>query len=59
MNTSIHSYIVLAYTDKENVSLNVGFWYMANATGRLIGTLLSVVLFMLGANASIGMQLCL
>ena len=52
-------YMVLAYTDKENVSLNVGFYYMANAAGRLIGTLLSGVLFMLGANASIGMQLCL
>ena len=51
--------MVLAYTDKENVSLNVGFYYMANAAGRLIGTLLSGVLFMLGANAAIGMQLCL
>jgi len=59
MNSSIHSYMVLAYTDKENVSLNVGFYYMANAAGRLIGTLLSGVLFMLGTNASIGMQLCL
>ena len=39
MNSSIHSYMVLAYTDKENVSLNVGFYYMANAAGRLIGTL--------------------
>ena len=48
--------MVLAYTDKENVSLNVGFYYMANAAGRLIGTLLSGVLFMLGANASIGMN---
>ncbi len=59
MNSSIHSYMVLAYTDKENVSLNVGFYYMANAAGRLIGTLLSGVLFMLGSNASIGMQVCL
>ena len=59
MHSSIHSYMVLAYTDKENVSLNVGFYYMANAAGRLIGTLLSGVLFMLGSNASIGMQLCL
>ena len=51
--------MVLAYTDEGNVSLNVGFYYMANAAGRVIGTLLSGVLFMLGANASIGMQLCL
>ena len=34
MNSSIHSYMVLAYTDQENVSLNVGFYYMANAAGR-------------------------
>ena len=51
--------MILAYTDKQNVSLNVGFYYMANAAGRLIGTLLSGVLFMLGTNESIGMQLCL
>ena len=65
MNSSIHSYMVLAYTDKENVSLNVGFYYMANAAGRLIGTLLSGVLFMLGAmpllecNYVYGVQACL
>ena len=34
MNSSIHSYMVLAYTDAESVSLNVGFYYMANAPGR-------------------------
>ncbi len=49
--------MVLTYTDKENVIQIVGFYYMANAAGRPIGTLLSGVLFMLGANASIGMQL--
>ena len=59
MNSSIHSYMVLAYTDAESVSLHVGFYYMANAAGRLLGTLLSGALFMLGENATIGMQLCL
>ena len=59
MNSSIHSYMVLAYTDADSVSLNVGFYYMANAAGRLLGTLLSGALFMLGENATIGMQLCL
>jgi predicted MFS family arabinose efflux permease len=54
MNSSIHSYMVLAYTDAESVSLNVGFYYMANAAGRLLGTLLSGALFLLG-----GMQACL
>ena len=54
MNSSIHSYMVLSYTDAENVSLNVGFYYMANAAGRLTGTLLSGALFLLG-----GMEACL
>ena len=59
MNSSVHSYMVLAYTDADTVSLNVGFYYMANAAGRLLGTLLSGALFVLGENASLGMQLCL
>ena len=54
MNSSIHSYMVLAYTDADSVSLNVGFYYMANAAGRLIGTLLSGALFLWG-----GLQACL
>ena len=54
MNSSIHSYMVLSYTDSENVSLNVGFYYMANAAGRLTGTLLSGAIFLVG-----GMQACL
>ena len=59
MNSSIHSYLVLAYTDAESVSLNVGFYYMANAAGRLVGTLLSGAVFMLGRSAAAGMQACL
>ena len=59
MNSSIHSYMVLAYTDTENVSLNVGFYYMANAAGRLAGTLLSGAVFMLGRTEVVGMQACL
>ena len=48
MNSSIHSYLVLAYSEREAVSLNVGFYYMANATGRLLGTLLSGAVFLWG-----------
>ncbi len=59
MNSSTHSYMILAYSDNEKVSLNVGFYYMANAAGRLIGTLLSGLLFMIGKNANIGLQYCL
>jgi MFS family permease len=36
---------VLAYTDEDSVALNVGFYYMANAGGRLLGTLLSGLIF--------------
>ena len=59
MNSSIHSYMVLAYTDAESVSLNVGFYYMANAAGRLVGTLLSGAVFLIGGTPSSGMQACL
>lgn len=45
LNSAVHSYLVLAYSEAEHVSLSVGFYYMANASGRLIGTLLSGVLY--------------
>lgn len=45
INSAVHSYLVLAYTDEDSVALNVGFYYMANACGRLLGTLLSGVMF--------------
>lgn len=45
LNSSVHSYLVLAYADADRVSQSVGFYYMANACGRLLGTLLSGVLY--------------
>lgn len=45
VNSIIHSYLVLAYSDGEKVSTDVGFYYMANACGRLVGTLLSGWIF--------------
>ncbi|MCW8955506.1 MAG: organoarsenical effux MFS transporter ArsJ [Gammaproteobacteria bacterium] len=41
VNSSVHSYLILAYSERDHVAINVGFYYMANAMGRLIGTLLS------------------
>lgn len=41
VNSSLHSYLIVSYAGKEGVSLDVGFYYMANAMGRLIGTVLS------------------
>jgi MFS family permease len=45
VNSSIHSYLIVAYSDKDKVSMTVGFYYMSNALGRLFGTLLSGFLF--------------
>ncbi len=46
-NSAVHSYLVLAYTEDDNVALNVGFYYMANSGGRLAGTVLSGLIFQL------------
>jgi hypothetical protein len=48
VNSSVHSYLILAYSDGDKVAMNVGFYYMANAGGRLAGTLLSGLLFQIG-----------
>ncbi|GAB3514924.1 organoarsenical effux MFS transporter ArsJ [Photobacterium alginatilyticum] len=41
VNSSLHSYLIVSYAKDDGVSLDVGFYYMANAMGRLIGTILS------------------
>ena len=45
LNSAVHSYLILAYTDSDKVAMNVGFYYMANACGRLLGTVLSGLLY--------------
>jgi hypothetical protein len=45
INSAVHSYLILAYSEDDEVATNVGFYYMANAGGRLLGTLLSGVIF--------------
>lgn len=54
INSSVHSYLILAFSKDERVSQDVGFYYMANAAGRLSGTLLSGVSYQFG-----GLPLCL
>jgi len=54
VNSSVHSYLILAFTRSERVTMDVGFYYMSNAAGRLVGTLLSGVSYQLG-----GLPLCL
>lgn len=45
INSSLHSYLIVSYATEDGVSLDVGFYYMANAMGRLIGTVLSGWIF--------------
>ncbi|MCH2161370.1 MAG: organoarsenical effux MFS transporter ArsJ [Phycisphaerales bacterium] len=54
VNSSLHSYLILAYTKNTDVALDVGFYYSANAAGRLTGTLLSGAAYMYG-----GLSACL
>ena len=48
MNSALHSFLVLAYADDDEVAMDVGFYYAANAVGRFVGTLASGLLFVLG-----------
>ena len=48
VNSALHSYLILAFTHSERVTMDVGFYYMANATGRLIGTVLSGLTYQVG-----------
>ena len=54
INSSVHSYLILAYGSAERITRDVGFYYMANAAGRLIGTLMSGLSYQIG-----GLPLCL
>lgn len=54
VNSSVHSYLILAFGSAERITRDVGFYYMANAAGRLIGTLLSGLSYQAG-----GLPLCL
>ena len=45
VNSSVHSFLIVSHARSDGVSLDVGFYYMANAMGRLIGTLLSGYVF--------------
>lgn len=54
VNSSVHSYLVLAYAGSEKAAEDVGFYYAANAAGRFIGTLLSGLLYQVA-----GLEACL
>lgn len=48
VNSALHSYLILSFTSAKRVTMDIGFYYMANAAGRLVGTLLSGVTYQLG-----------
>lgn len=54
VNSSVHSYLILAYAGSEKAAEDVGFYYAANAAGRFMGTLLSGLLYQQG-----GIEACL
>ncbi|MFC4864876.1 organoarsenical effux MFS transporter ArsJ [Pseudomonas sp. MAHUQ-62] len=54
VNSSLHSYLIVSYAKEDGVSLDVGFYYMSNALGRLLGTLLSGWIFQ-----AYGLEACL
>ena len=54
VNSSLHSFLILAYTKRSDVAMDVGFYYSANAAGRLIGTLVSGLSYLLG-----GVEACM
>ncbi|TMV05698.1 organoarsenical effux MFS transporter ArsJ [Ruegeria sediminis] len=54
VNSSLHSYLILAFSKDERVTMDVGFYYMANAGGRLLGTVLSGLTYQIG-----GVSACL
>jgi predicted MFS family arabinose efflux permease len=45
LNSAVHSYLILHFAAGDRVAMNVGFYYMANAAGRLVGTILSGLLY--------------
>jgi hypothetical protein len=67
INSSIHSYLVVKYAKSDKVAVSVGFYYMSNACGRLLGTLGSGLLYtyvgedfgpLAGSDAVAGMAAC-
>jgi MFS family permease len=53
-NSALHSYLILEFSEDEQVAMNVGYYYMANAAGRLVGTILSGILYQMA-----GLEACL
>jgi len=57
-NSAIHSYLIVSYADRDGVSTRVGFYYMANAAGRAVGTVVSGVLYQASGAGAEGLFAC-
>ncbi|CAG9461551.1 unnamed protein product [Pedinophyceae sp. YPF-701] len=58
VNSSVHSYLIVKYSDGDKVAMNVGFYYMANAMGRLVGTIASGALYSYVGDTREGFAAC-
>ncbi|MDJ0974210.1 MAG: organoarsenical effux MFS transporter ArsJ [Planctomycetota bacterium] len=58
-NSAIHSFLIVAYAEGDKVAMRVGFYYMANAMGRLVGTLLSGAVFQWAGQGQNGLVACI
>ena len=58
-NSAIHSFLIVAYAEGDKVAMRVGFYYMANAMGRLVGTVLSGAVFQAAGQGADGLVACI
>jgi hypothetical protein len=58
VDSALHSYLIVAYADSEKVAMQVGFYYTANAAGRLAGTVLSGAVFQAAGMGEAGLLAC-
>eukprot|EP00903_Cladosiphon_okamuranus_P018339 g16871.t1 len=58
INSAVHSYLIVSYSNKDKVAMDIGFYYMANAMGRLVGVVLGGFLYYYTAD-DFGLSICL
>jgi MFS family permease len=58
INSSIHSYLAVKYSEGDKVAMDIGFYYMSNSAGRLFGTLVGGALFQFVGNYTSGFAAC-
>lgn len=58
-NSALHSYLIVAYAEEDTIAMKVGFYYMANAMGRFVGTLLSGALYQWAGEGESGLLVCI